>query len=124
MAGMLVGPGKFGMMNEGLRDARNQAARTHARRSLRSLHRFSPPPPSSRCACPQVETLAQFGVVFLLFALGIEFSLAKMQGVQAVALGGGVLQIVLALIIGATFSSNMSRGVFIGEQTFKHTGEC
>jgi len=25
----------------------------------------------------QVETVAQFGVVFLLFALGLEFSLAK-----------------------------------------------
>lgn len=27
--------------------------------------------------CTQVETVAQFGVIFLLFALGLEFSAAK-----------------------------------------------
>jgi Kef-type K+ transport system membrane component KefB len=27
----------------------------------------------------QVETVAQFGVVFLLFALGLEFSMSKVQ---------------------------------------------
>ncbi|CAI5514051.1 unnamed protein product [Closterium sp. Naga37s-1] len=62
----------------------------------------------------QVETLAQFGVVFLLFALGVEFSLAKMQGVHNVALGGGVLQIAIAMILGGIFSSNTPQGLFIG----------
>ncbi|CAI5479805.1 unnamed protein product, partial [Closterium sp. Yama58-4] len=62
----------------------------------------------------QVETLAQFGVVFLLFALGVEFSLAKMQGVHNVALGGGVLQILIAMILGGIFSSNTPQGLFIG----------
>ncbi|CAI6009290.1 unnamed protein product [Closterium sp. NIES-65] len=62
----------------------------------------------------KVETLAQFGVVFLLFALGVEFSLAKMQGVHNVALGGGVLQIAIAMILGGIFSSNTPQGLFIG----------
>ncbi|CAI5476180.1 unnamed protein product [Closterium sp. Yama58-4] len=62
----------------------------------------------------KVETLAQFGVVFLLFALGVEFSLAKMQGVHNVALGGGVLQILIAMILGGIFSSNTPQGLFIG----------
>ncbi|CAL6310337.1 unnamed protein product [Bathycoccus prasinos] len=39
----------------------------------------------------QVETLAQLGVVFLLFALGIEFSPSKLRHVQGVALMGGLV---------------------------------
>ncbi|PLZ84461.1 hypothetical protein CBP16_00970, partial [Fischerella thermalis WC217] len=34
----------------------------------------------------QVETLAQFGVAFLLFALGVEFSFAELKKVKAIAL--------------------------------------
>jgi Kef-type K+ transport system membrane component KefB len=30
----------------------------------------------------QVETLAQFGIIFLLFALGVEFSFSKLRHVQ------------------------------------------
>nr|GLL49125.1 K(+) efflux antiporter 5 [Ipomoea trifida] len=43
----------------------------------------------------QVETFAQFGVVFLLFALGLEFSLTKLKVVGPVAVVGGLLQIVI-----------------------------
>jgi len=73
---------------------------------------------SSLCCCGvavvcQVETLAQFGVVFLLFALGVEFSLSKMQGVHGVALGGGFLQILVAMALGGIFS-NTTQGLFIG----------
>lgn len=63
----------------------------------------------------QVETLAQFGVVFLLFALGVEFSIVKMQGVQAVAIGGGTLQIVVAMVLGGMLGSTVTQGVFVGE---------
>ncbi len=45
----------------------------------------------------QVETLAQFGVTLLLFCLGVEFSLAQLRRVQGIALGGGILQIVLTI---------------------------
>jgi len=39
----------------------------------------------------QVDTLAEFGVAFLLFALGVEFSFAELQKVKAISLGGGGL---------------------------------
>jgi hypothetical protein len=41
----------------------------------------------------QVETLAQFGIIFLLFALGVEFSFAQLRHVQSVAVFGGSMQI-------------------------------
>jgi Kef-type K+ transport system membrane component KefB len=59
LAGSLVGPGGFGLINE----------------------------------LVQVETLAQFGVVFLLFCLGAEFSVAKLRHVGGVAVLGGLLQV-------------------------------
>eukprot|EP01018_Ginkgo_biloba_P016915 Gb_25292 [translate_table: standard] len=66
----------------------------------------------------QVETVAQFGVVFLLFALGLEFSSTKLRVVGSVAVLGGLLQILLfmclcgitALVCGA----KSSEGVFVG----------
>lgn len=48
----------------------------------------------------QVETLAHFGVVFLLFVLGIEFSAAKVKAVKAVAVGGGTLIIAGSMLAG------------------------
>jgi Kef-type K+ transport system membrane component KefB len=47
----------------------------------------------------QVETVAQFGVVFLLFALGLEFSMTKLKVVGPVAVLGGLLQIVLLMFL-------------------------
>ncbi|KAH7839756.1 hypothetical protein Vadar_008337 [Vaccinium darrowii] len=66
----------------------------------------------------QVETVAQFGVVFLLFALGLEFSLTKLKVVGPVAVLGGLLQIAIfmflcgitALLCGA----KLSEGIFVG----------
>ena len=57
----------------------------------------------------QVETLAQFGVAFLLFALGVEFSLTELRKVKAIALGGGTLQIILTILI-----TVLVCGVFLG----------
>ncbi|WP_017316274.1 cation:proton antiporter domain-containing protein [Mastigocladopsis repens] len=69
----------------------------------------------------QVETLAQFGVAFLLFALGVEFSFAELKKVQAIALGGGGLQIALTIVItvlvcGATgaWAYLPAKGMFLG----------
>ncbi|XP_028096779.1 K(+) efflux antiporter 4-like isoform X3 [Camellia sinensis] len=76
----------------------------------------------------QVETVAQFGVVFLLFALGLEFSATKLRVVRAVAVLGGLLQIFLFMclcgvtasvcLISPKFSclcgGEVSEGVFIG----------
>ncbi|NJM72993.1 MAG: sodium:calcium exchanger [Scytonema sp. RU_4_4] len=69
----------------------------------------------------QVETLAQFGVAFLLFALGVEFSFTELKKVQAIALGGGGLQIGLTILItvlvcGATgaWAYLPAKGMFLG----------
>ncbi|KAF3447520.1 hypothetical protein FNV43_RR12706 [Rhamnella rubrinervis] len=66
----------------------------------------------------QVETVAQFGVIFLLFALGLEFSTTKLRVVRAVAVLGGLLQIFLFMCLcGITASlcgGKTSEGVFVG----------
>ncbi|XP_010536199.1 PREDICTED: K(+) efflux antiporter 6 [Tarenaya hassleriana] len=66
----------------------------------------------------QVETVAQFGVIFLLFALGLEFSMAKLRVVRTVAVLGGLLQILLFMFLcGITVSlcgGRHSEGVFVG----------
>ncbi|KAG4953676.1 hypothetical protein JHK87_039270 [Glycine soja] len=66
----------------------------------------------------QVETVAQFGVIFLLFALGLEFSATKLRVVRAVAVIGGLLQIFLFMCMcGLTVSlcgGKASEGVFVG----------
>ncbi|XP_038684402.1 K(+) efflux antiporter 5 isoform X2 [Tripterygium wilfordii] len=66
----------------------------------------------------QVETFAQFGVVFLLFALGLEFSLTKLKVVGPVAVLGGLLQIVtfmcLCGIMSVLCGAKLPEGVFVG----------
>ncbi|KAH9647428.1 K(+) efflux antiporter 5 [Citrus sinensis] len=66
----------------------------------------------------QVETFAQFGVVFLLFALGLEFSLTKLKAVGHVAVLGGLLQIAIFMflcgITAALCGAKLSEGVFVG----------
>jgi monovalent cation:H+ antiporter-2, CPA2 family len=68
----------------------------------------------------QVETLAQFGVAFLLFALGIEFSLGQLKKVKYIAFGGGILQILLTIALTAFISVTIGwvttpvQGIFLG----------
>jgi CPA2 family monovalent cation:H+ antiporter-2 len=68
----------------------------------------------------QVETLAQLGTAFLLFALGVEFSLAELKKVKAISLGGGSLQIFSTILITALVSigigwvTSPAQGVFLG----------
>ena len=68
----------------------------------------------------QIETLAQFGAAFLLFALGVEFSFAELKKVQKISLGGGGLQIVLTILVTTVVSVGMgwvkspAQGVFLG----------
>ncbi len=68
----------------------------------------------------QVETLAQFGVAFLLFALGVEFSLKQLNKVRAIAIGGGVLQILLTIALTTAVSVFVGwvetpiQGIFLG----------
>lgn len=68
----------------------------------------------------QVETLAQFGVAFLLFALGVEFSFSELKKVKVISLGGGGLQIALTILVTTLVSLAMGwvtsppQGVFLG----------
>jgi monovalent cation:H+ antiporter-2, CPA2 family len=68
----------------------------------------------------QVETLAQFGAAFLLFALGVEFSFSELKKVQKISLGGGGLQILLTILITTVISVSVGwvttpqQGVFLG----------
>ncbi|PKA61623.1 K(+) efflux antiporter 5 [Apostasia shenzhenica] len=66
----------------------------------------------------QVETTAHFGVVFLLFALGLEFSLAKIKVVGPVAVLGGLVQIIILMLVCGISSllcgAKLSDGVFVG----------
>jgi CPA2 family monovalent cation:H+ antiporter-2 len=48
----------------------------------------------------QVETLANLGVAFLMFALGVEFSFSELRRVRRVALIAGGLQIPLTILLG------------------------
>uniref|UniRef100_M4FHV4 Cation/H+ exchanger transmembrane domain-containing protein n=1 Tax=Brassica campestris TaxID=3711 RepID=M4FHV4_BRACM len=70
----------------------------------------------------QVETVAQFGVIFLLFALGLEFSAAKLRVVRAVAIPGGLLQIFLFMCLSGITASlcggKLTEGIFVGVEIF------
>ena len=66
----------------------------------------------------QVETFAQFGVILLLFCLGLEFSGTKLRAVRAVALAGGSAAMAL-LMFGAGVAAKLigappGEGVFVG----------
>ena len=67
----------------------------------------------------QVETLAEFGATFLLFALGVEFSFAKLSRVRNVAVGSGTLMMALMVFVVAAIGSAAvgvawGKGLFIG----------
>ncbi len=68
----------------------------------------------------QVETLAQFGAAFLLFALGVEFSLTELKKVKGISLGGGTLQILLTILLTTLISlatgwvTSPTQGIFLG----------
>jgi monovalent cation:H+ antiporter-2, CPA2 family len=68
----------------------------------------------------QVETLAQFGAAFLLFALGVEFSFAELKKVQNISLGGGGLQILMTILVTTVISVTVGwvttpqQGIFLG----------
>lgn len=68
----------------------------------------------------QVETLAQFGVALLLFALGVEFSLAELRKVKFISLGGGGAQITLTIAVTSVISvvmgwcTSWTQGIFLG----------
>ncbi|TAF06528.1 MAG: sodium:calcium exchanger [Nostocales cyanobacterium] len=67
-----------------------------------------------------IKSLAEIGVAFLLFALGVEFSLAELKRVKEIAIKGSLLQIglTIALVTIVTVStgwaSGITKGIFLG----------
>ncbi|MEA3282468.1 MAG: cation:proton antiporter [Euryarchaeota archaeon] len=64
----------------------------------------------------QVEMLAEMGVIFLLFAIGLEFSLKRMSQIKRSILLGGSLQVLLT--IAAVFAIATEIGFTSGESIF------
>jgi CPA2 family monovalent cation:H+ antiporter-2 len=68
----------------------------------------------------QIEGLAEIGVAFLLFALGVEFSLAELRRVRNIAIQGSLLQmggtiiLVTLLTVVVGWSSSWPQGFFLG----------
>ncbi|MUG96629.1 sodium:calcium exchanger [Scytonema sp. UIC 10036] len=68
----------------------------------------------------QIKPFAEIGVAFLLFALGVEFSLAELKRVKNIALNGSLLQMGLTISLVALLSTLVgwvdtpSQGIFLG----------
>jgi CPA2 family monovalent cation:H+ antiporter-2 len=68
----------------------------------------------------QIEALAQIGIAFLLFTLGVEFSLTELRRVRKIALQGSLLQmglttlLVLAVSLLVGWVSSPLEGIFLG----------
>src|SRR3954466_10211662 len=45
------------------------------------------------------SSLAEFGVVFLMFSIGLEFSLAQLRAMRRIVFGLGLAQVVLTILI-------------------------
>jgi CPA2 family monovalent cation:H+ antiporter-2 len=66
----------------------------------------------------QVRELAEIGVVFLMFSIGLEFSLAKLVTMRRIVLGLGSAQVVLTMLlvwgIAAVFGLDWKAGLVLG----------
>jgi CPA2 family monovalent cation:H+ antiporter-2 len=68
----------------------------------------------------QIQSLAEIGVAFLLFALGVEFSLTELKRVKDIAIQGSLLQIglttalVAVLTIALGWAEGIAQGIFLG----------
>src|SRR5512135_1089821 len=58
---------------------------------------------------PETRYLAEFGVVFLMFSIGLEFSLARLRSMRRIVLGLGGAQVVLTILI------TVAGGALIGQ---------
>lgn len=76
----------------------------HALNLLRDVHR--------------AEYLGEFGVVFLMFSIGLEFSLPKLYAMKRIVFGLGLLQVLLSLVLIAAlvmfFGVNWQLGIALG----------
>lgn len=52
---------------------------------------------------PATHALAEFGVVFLMFSIGLEFSLAQFKAMRRIVFGLGLAQVVLTIVAAMVF---------------------
>ena len=68
----------------------------------------------------EIKSLAEIGVAFLLFALGVEFSLAELKRVKDIAIKGSLLQIGFTIALVALLTTLLGwvqspiKGIFMG----------
>lgn len=68
----------------------------------------------------EIQSLAEIGVAFLLFALGVEFSLSELKRVKDIAIKGSILQIGLTIALVAVWTTLWGwvetpiEGIFMG----------
>jgi len=66
----------------------------------------------------QVELMAEIGVIFLLFVIGIEFSLRGLMSIKRTVFLGGGLQVILTIgaitLVGLGFGLPLRQAVFLG----------
>lgn len=62
--------------------------------------------------------LAEYGVVFLLFTIGLEFSLSRLLAIRSIVFGMGALQVVTTIVIASILAVlsqiNIAQGLLIG----------
>ena len=67
---------------------------------------------------PETRHLAEFGVVFLMFSIGLEFSLARLRSMQRVVFGLGTAQVVatilLVMLAASFFQMDWRAGLALG----------
>ena len=64
-----------------------------------------------------ITGISEFGVIFLLFIIGLEFSIEKFSAIKHYALLGGLLQVVLTtaiVMILTSFAMPLNHAVFMG----------
>ncbi|MEW6760440.1 MAG: cation:proton antiporter [Pseudomonadota bacterium] len=52
---------------------------------------------------PATHSLAEFGIVFLMFSIGLEFSLAQLKSMRRIVFGLGLAQVVLTIVAAMIF---------------------
>ena len=57
----------------------------------------------------EIAQLAEFGVVFLMFAIGLEFSLPKLRAMRKQVFGLGLMQVVLTMAVVSGLALVLSR---------------
>jgi CPA2 family monovalent cation:H+ antiporter-2 len=60
------------------------------------------------------HSLAEFGVVFLMFSIGLEFSLAKLKTMRNLVFGLGGLQVVLTMLLATVLGLAVGLGIEAG----------